>query len=142
MELKEPIMLKPPLCLVGYTAEAQPVLGGAFAMADTLGVPLAFSMDKAEEKGCVISIPHYFACAIEHGWDDTQAFGKISEALTDRGKGKDFERVQLSCIVMFSEVAGRMPEGATATEVAHRMRRELESDALAHKVAAEGKDTP
>ncbi len=107
------------------------VLGGAFQLADTMGVPLWFSLDQAEEKQCVISMPHYFASAMEHGWDDVQTFGKIRESLADRGNVSDLERIKLGCIAMFMDVAHTMT-GQPATEVGRKMRELIESDALAH----------
>ena len=117
--------LAPPICLCGATPDGHPVIGGAFQLADTMGVPLWFSLDQAQERNCVISMPHYFASAIEHGWDDVQTFGKIREALADRGKLDDFEKIKLGCITMFMQVAKTMP-GKPATEIGAAMRQMLE----------------
>jgi len=102
-------------------------MGGAFQMADTLGFPLSASLDEAKKKGCVISLPHYFASAIEQGWDDEKAFGKIREALSDRGEADEFEKVKLGCISMFMTVA-RESSDRTPSEIGRRMREILESD--------------
>lgn len=128
---KECINLAPPICLCGFTADGRMVLGGAFQMADTMGVPLWFTLDQAEEKGCAISIPHYFASAMEHGWDDVQTFGKIREAFVDHGNPIDFDRVRLGCIAMFMDVARTM-EGQAADAIGRRMRELIESDKVAH----------
>jgi hypothetical protein len=127
------INLSPPICLCGFTEKGNMVLGGAFQMADTLGIPLSFSLDQAEEHDCFISIPHYFASAIEHGWDDIQIFSKIYEALQDRGHTKDFEKIRLGCIAMFMDVAKTMPE-KPPSEMGKQMKELIESDKLAHKV--------
>lgn len=103
------------------------MVGGAFYMSDTEGLPLEILMDAAESKGLVLSIPHYFASAIEHGWSDEQAFRKIREALVDRGKKDDFERVRNGCIAMFMDVASQMPSH-TAEEIGRRMRLLCEED--------------
>jgi len=133
MNTPAPITLADPLRLCGFTPDGRMVLGGAFQMADTHGVPLSFVLDQAEEKHCVISMPHYFASAMEQGWDDVQTFGKIREALSDCGNGADFERITLGCIAMFMNVAHAMPD-APATAIGRRMRELLEADALAHAV--------
>ena len=106
------------------------VLGGAFQLADSMGVPLWFSMDQADEHNCVISLPHYFASAMEHGWDDVQTFGKIREALVDRGNANDLERIKLECIALFMAVARTM-EGSDAMAIGQRMKEMVEADALA-----------
>ena len=110
-------------------------------MGDTNGVPLWHLLDEAEKNGCVISIPHYFASAIESGWDDIQTFKKIRESLVDHGGGKeDMDRIRLECIAMFMSVMKRMPnltddESETrAIKVARQMRLEIESDPLAHEI--------
>ena len=117
--------MTPPLCLCGFTVDGRPVLGGAFQLADTMGVPLWFSLDYAEEKQCVISMPHYFASAIEHGWDDEQIFRKIEESLADRGCRNDLEQIKIRCNLMFMDVAQMVP-GKPATEVGRKMRELLE----------------
>lgn len=101
------------------------VIGGAFQLADTTGLPLWFALDQAELRQCCISIPHYFASAMEHGWTDTQTFDRIREALSERGDTKEFERIKQGCISMFMDVAGKMP-GQPATEVGRKMRELLE----------------
>jgi alanyl-tRNA synthetase len=118
-----------PLRVLGTTLSGQIVLGGAFQAADTLGLPLEISMEQAEQRGFVISLPHYFACALEHGWDDRQTFGKIAEALAERGRTADFAVVRLKCIAMFMEAAREMP-GANAVSIAGRMRERLEEKAV------------
>ena len=125
---KSRIELAAPICLCGFTAEGRPVLGGAFQLADTLGVPLWLSLDQAEEKQCVISLAHYFASAMEHGWDDVQTFGKIREALADQGRATDdaLERIKLGCMAMFMDVAATMP-GQPPADIGRRMRELLES---------------
>jgi alanyl-tRNA synthetase len=107
------------------------VLGGAFQMADTHGLPLTNTMDEAEKRSCVVSIPHYFASAMEHGWDDIQTFGKIREALSDTGRAQDMDRIKLGCMAMFMDVAHAMP-GKNAMEIGQAMREKIESDKLAH----------
>lgn len=113
------------LCVCGFTKDGRRVLGGAFHFSDTLGLPLSFTMDLAERNNCVISLPHFFASAMEHGWDDQQTFAKISEALTDRGTGRDLGSVKLRCIFLFMRVAETLP-GRPATEIGRRMRELLE----------------
>jgi len=130
MTLKVPTNLKPPLCLCGFTAEGNPVIGGAFQMADTYGFPLCFSLDEADKNKWVISIPHYFASAMEAGWDDVQTFGKIQEAFADRGSARSFEMIKCACIAMFMSASHEWP-GKPATEVGRRMRLWIESDKMA-----------
>jgi hypothetical protein len=109
----------------GLTADGRIVLGGAFQLADTLGFPLWASMDEAENRGCVISIPHFFASAIEHGWDDSRAFGMIRDALSERGKLGDFEAIHNGCISMFMDAAKDFPIHE-ARAIARRMREMIE----------------
>lgn len=113
------------MCILGITVEGKPVLGGSFQMADTLGVPLWYSLDEAQKRGCVISFPHYFASAIEHGWTDDQVFKAIHEALVDRGDTNDFEHIKLGCIAMFMRVAHAQPD-KPAHEIGRIMREQLE----------------
>lgn len=94
-------------------------------MADTMGFPLWASLDQAEEKKLTISMPHYFASAMEHGWDDGQTFSKIQESLADRGRTGDLEGIKTLCIAMFMEVAAKMP-GEPATAIGRKMRELLE----------------
>ena len=105
-------------------------MGGAFQLADTMGVPLWFSLEQAEIKKSIISLPHYFASAMESGWDDVQTFGKIQEALTDAGQKADIEKIKFACITLFIEVSRTMP-GKSAMEIGRKMREDLEADALA-----------
>jgi len=123
------INIAPPICLCGLTPDGRMVLGGLFQMSDTMGVPLWFMLDQAKERNFVVSFPHYFASAIEHGWDDIQTFGKIREALMEHGGMKDFDRIKQTCVVLFMRVADSMP-GKTATDVGKRMRELIESDKL------------
>jgi len=116
-----------PLKTIGYTTSGKPILGGAFQLADTIGVPLWFSIDQATERNCVISIPHYFASAMEHGWDDEKTFGKIREAYADRGMYEESEHMKGFCIRMFMDVAEKMP-GKPATEIGNKMREAIESN--------------
>ncbi len=109
---------------IGKTESGQNVLAGAFQMADTEGFPLTFSMDEASRRNCVVSFPHYFASAMEHGWDDEQTFSKIREALSDRGELGAFERIKTGCTFMFMRVAETMP-GQPATAVGKKMREEM-----------------
>ena len=115
-----------PLKTIGYTTSGKPVLGGAFQLADTIGVPLWLSMDQARDRDCVISIPHYFASAIEHGWDDEKAFGKIQEAFVDAAREVEFEIAKEKCTVMFMGFASKHPN-CTADEVGKKMREAIES---------------
>lgn len=117
-----------PLKTIGYTTSGKPVLGGAFQLADTLGVPLWLSLDQAKERDCVISIPHYFASAIEHGWDDEKAFGKIQEAFVYSSRHGEFEHMKEFCTYMFMDMAHKM-NGSTASEVGKKMREAIESNA-------------
>lgn len=118
--------MKSPLFKCGKTVYGRTVICGAFQFADTYGIPLWFLLDLAEKGNCVISIPHYFASAMEHGWYDNQTFGKIQEALSDIGKSGDFERIRKSCVVMFMTVANNMAD-ESADKVGKRMRELIES---------------
>ena len=109
-----PIVLGDGLCLCG-----------AFQMADTYGFPLWAFMDQAKKYGLRTSFPHYFASAIEHGWDDVQTFTKIREAFEDCGLGKDFEEIKTKCIFMFMQYA-KQNEGYNASQIATEMRIDLE----------------
>jgi hypothetical protein len=135
------INIAPPICLCGFTADGRMVLGGAFQAGDTMGIPLWFLMDEAAEHGAVISIPHYFASAIEHGWDDDQTFRKIRENMVDSSGHVDMETIKEKCIAMFMAVAGSMQacvetqEATRAMQIAKQMRMNLEADKLAHHVA-------
>ncbi len=114
-----------PLC--GKTTTGKPILGGAFQMADTHGYPLWLCMDSAAARGVAVSIPHYFASAMEAGWDDVQTFAKIEEALAERRELDKFEPMKTLLIGMFMEVAHTMP-GQPATEIGKKMREQLEKN--------------
>jgi len=114
-----------PLLVCGSTPDGRGVLGGAFKLHDTHGFPLSFSMDQAEKHGCVISIPHFFSSALEHGWDDDQTFRSIREALSDSGKSEDMESIREKCVFMFMQVANTMPENPVV-EIASKMREMIE----------------
>ena len=115
-----------PIKEIGSTPTGQAVLAGAFQMSDTEGFPLSSFMVEASSRNYATSIPHYFASAMEHGWDDIQTFGKIREAMVDAGSVSDFESVKERCIFMFMRVAENMP-GQPATEIGKKMREELEA---------------
>ncbi len=123
-ELKK---LKSYILLLGKTPDGRPVFGGAFQMADTHGFPLWATLDEAKEKGFVISMPHYFASAMEHGWTDEMTFINIREALVEIGNPDVFEKVKQGCIAMFMKVAATMPD-QPATEIGKRMRELLENN--------------
>ncbi len=114
------------LVRLGSTPDGRPVYGGAFQLADTLGFPLASSLEQAAFTGCIISMPHYFASAMEHGWDDEQAFSRIKEALVDFGNPGVMDQIKQGCIAMFMKVATTMPD-QPATEIGKRMRELLEN---------------
>ena len=127
-------VIKKPLCLCGFTADEKPVIGGAFQLADTHGVPLGISLLIAKENGFVISLPHYFASAIENGWDDKQAFARIEEALFDVADQEKptMEEIRRYCIAMFMDAAHDIP-GTPAIEIGKQMRERIEADALARE---------
>ena len=119
------------LRLCGYTEEGRPVMGGAFQMADTMGFPLAFALAAAEAAGAVVSIPHYFASAMEHGWDDRQTFARIAEALRDQlgAAAPAMDGIKMGCIALFMNVAKANP-GANAMELGRIMRTGLEAQVV------------
>ncbi len=126
-----------PIIFCGFTSDRRPIIGGAFHMADTMGVPLAFLMDEAETNGCVISIPHFFACAIAAGWDDQQTFNRIREAIGDRGRtSHDMESIERECMALFMRTARAHPELKTAIEIAAKMREILENPRSPSAVSA------
>lgn len=114
-----------PLLILGSTADGRPVLGGAFQMADTHGFPLVFQLDKAKEQNAVISWAHYFASAMEAGWDDNQTFGKIAEALQDCGQARELPGIKDKCAGMLLCMARQFP-GKPANELGGLMREYLE----------------
>lgn len=115
------------LIRLGSTPDGRPVYGGAFQLADTLGFPLASSLEQAAFTGCIISMPHYFASAMEHGWDDEQTFSRIKEALVDFGNPGVMDQIKQGCVAMFMKVAATMPD-QPATEIGKRMRELLENN--------------
>ena len=134
--------LRAPFKLVGFTPTGQCVIGGAFQAGDTYGLPLWACLEQARENDMVISIPHYFASAIEHGWDDRQTFAKLREGFIDSGDRPDFESMEKMLLWMFMAIHKRHPElvenehETVATQVARLMREEIESDLLAKVVIA------
>jgi hypothetical protein len=112
---------------IGITNDGRVVVPGAFEMADTHGVPLGAFMAIARERGCVVSIPSYFARAIESGWTQDQVFAHLREALLEQGAMRDFEGLKDNLIRMFMDVADGLPN-ATAVEIAAAMRRKVEKD--------------
>ena len=132
---------KSPSVLLGKTVNGLPVLGGAFQLADTYGLPLWAAFIVAREQGFVVSLPHYFASAMEHGWDDEQTFSKIKEALVDFGNPGVFEQIQQGCVAMFMKVALTMP-GCSAVEIGKRMRELLENNAASGSVQPQPDKVP
>ena len=123
--------LSGPLRVVGFTVKNQEVLGGTFQLADTHGFSLTDSLEQARKYNMVVSFPHYFAIAIEAGWDDEMVFRRIREAIRDSGDYLvEHEQMRLILIYMFMEVAKKHP-GKLASEIGKEMRLEIEADALA-----------
>ncbi len=114
------------LNLLGKTTDGQAVVGGAFFLHDTKGYPLAFQMEQGERQGFRISIPHFFAAAIEHGWTNTKAFAQIREALQDNDYGSEYERCRLGCVALFMQAKSELPGERDAQVIARRMREKLE----------------
>lgn len=108
---------------IGYTPQGNPVFAGAFQMADTIGFPLSESLAQATNMGAVISIPHYFASAMEAGWTEKQVFSRIQEAFQDARIPVDMSEIEARCIAMFMQHAS---DGMNAMEVGKAMREELE----------------
>lgn len=121
--------LPEPLKFLGFTTDGKPVLGGAFHMADTWGVPLVMSITIARERGLEMSLPHYFACALEHGWRAEQAFSHIRDALSGLGRAADFQLIHDVCVSIFARHAKQMTD-PDCREVARKMRLELEQSAV------------
>lgn len=117
--------LPAPLCLLGVCVDGKKVLGGAFQLADTFGLPLSFSMTLARERGFEMSLPHYFASAIEHGWTYEQTSDHIREALSELGKAVDFDWVMQVCASMFITTRDKIND-YSPKKIAAAMRLELE----------------
>ncbi len=117
-----------PIKQIGVTPDGKPVLAGAFQMADTFGFPLPDSIQQATEKGCVISIPHYFASAIEAGWDDEKAFNQIDVAFRDAGLPVKIQEIKEKCIALYMRFYESGKDDAVA--VATKMRTWLEGSAI------------
>ncbi len=111
--------------VVAVRPDGKKLVVGAFQMADSQGFPLVNCMDWADKNNACISIPHYFASAMEHGWDDEQTFGKIREALSDRMEVASLQPIKDACASMFMYFAGKMP-CKTAPEIGLVMREVLE----------------
>jgi len=109
---------------IGNTPDGKPVLGGAFQLADTSGLPLWAALEHATKRGAVISLPHYFASAIERGWDDRMTFAKMQEAISDAGIAVDFDAIRRGCMALFMEAAADGYAGSGDTS--RKMRLKLE----------------
>lgn len=104
---------KQPLRCVGLTVGHTPLLGGSFKMADTIGFPLAFSMDEAEKHGCSISLPCHVADSIAAGWPAERAIREVKEAFGARGQRHVFDRDELN--MKLSYIGRRFEEWTTET---------------------------
>jgi len=109
------------LLKLGLTPEGKAVLGGAFQMSDTHGLPLSVFIELAQERDSVLSVPHFFASAMEAGWDDVKTFSRIEEAFRDSGTPFDLERIKTGCIALFMRFDGK------PWEMGRKMRLWLES---------------
>lgn len=78
-------------------------------------------------------MPHYFASAMETGWDDEQTFSRIKEALVDFGNPGVMDKIKQGCVTMFMKVALTMP-GCSAVEIGKRMRELIENNTAAQQL--------
>lgn len=106
--------MKRPFVELGRGYRGERIIGGAFELADSHGLPLAMSIELARERNGEISLLHYFASALANGWDDRQTFGKIKEALSDIGEAHFFQLIEKICISFFNAYH---KEGMTSQEV-------------------------
>src|SRR5690349_20974772 len=114
---------------IGITVDGKTVLAGGFQMADEMGFPLSQSFLEARKYNCVISIPHYFASAIEAGWDDKQTFSRIHESFRDSRIEEPDYPWELICIKIFMDTANKMNIESSARDIGKSMREELENAA-------------
>lgn len=73
------------LSLAGFTVSGAPVVEGAFVfeLANTLGLPLEFSLAKIFEKNMVVDWLGYVIAARKSGWIDRRIFVTVTTALVD-----------------------------------------------------------
>lgn len=63
----------------------QILIHAGFKLFDTYGLPLAVQIEAARKYGAVLSVPSFYADAIEAGWKKARALAVIEEALIDTG---------------------------------------------------------
>ena len=78
---------------IGYTITGKAIMGGAFFMSDTVGVPLGMQIVEAEELGAIVSIPQFVDDAVAAGWPRSRAIREVRAELRMIGRISDAELV-------------------------------------------------
>lgn len=112
----------PHLFTLSKNSLGQDILGGAFDVCEQLDYSLAKVIADAKERNATVSIPHYFACAVEKGWHPQEVFNKIEEAIVNPDT---LHSVWQGCVDMFMTTSEKM-DGNDVKGVAKNMRGVLE----------------
>lgn len=123
-----------PLKIIGFSSSGLPMLAGAYAALVELKMPLAMCLAEALRRNWSVSLPHFFASALENGRSDAWAFDEIKKALYALNRDEVFPRVKKNCIQYLEAAAARLPDEArpSAAEIAREMRFFMEQSAY-HK---------
>ena len=78
---------------IGQTVDGATVLGGAFFVHDTMGLPLGEQIRVGEWIKAVPSIPDFVEKALAAGWRPQKIEAVIREELTIIGRGGDVDTV-------------------------------------------------
>ncbi len=69
----------------------KPIMGGAFFMHDTVGLPLGMQILEAKKAGVTISLPEFVADAFKAGWNDETIAKTIKGELRLIGEYRSLE---------------------------------------------------
>ena len=91
----------------------KPIMGGAFFMHDTVGLPLGVQILEAKKGGVTMSVPEFVTDARRAGWPDNRILKTIKSELVDSGLHQDVEAVLFCVETQLSEVIARRPSSVS-----------------------------
>ena len=65
--------------MLGVTTDGLPVIGGAFKLYDTHGLPLDVLRDMAREGGFMFAMDDFVVDAVRSGWKESKAWAVARE---------------------------------------------------------------
>lgn len=119
---------KNPLSICGWTDDARPVLAGAFQLADTHGFPLDLACIHAHEIDAVLSVPHFWASAIEAGWTEERAAQRLESEWTDGATPFRYAEHRRKIMALYLAADALSGRRLRSDEVGREMREHIERD--------------